>query len=290
MQDLRNFRQALFENPQRRRIGDHQRRNVFRHQFAQSFDVHLSVRFGLDVFDFVARNNGGGWICAVRGIGNQHFLARAALLLQVCANQKQSGELSLRACGRLQRNGVHPGNFEQAFFQQAQDFQAALREFLRLIGMLRRDSFEPRYEFIHARVVLHGAGAERIHAKIDGVIPGGKPREVAQHFDFAHFGEAFDAFLAMMCAKRFGWFRGRHIQWRQFERALSRRRFLEDQSFVLIYVPRHFSDCFVHIFLNRLFQRPLHRAGKSLNLRAGRCFRHAYERAFGQLRIRRTQR
>jgi len=33
---------------------------------------------------------------------------------------------------------------------------------------------EARYKFIHAWVVLHAAGAEWVHAVIDGVIPRGK--------------------------------------------------------------------------------------------------------------------
>ena len=52
---------------------------------------------------------------------------------------------------------------------------------------------EPRHKFVHARIVFHGAGAQRIHAQVDCVIPGGKPRKVTEHFDLADFGESFDA-------------------------------------------------------------------------------------------------
>ena len=69
------------------------------------------------------------------------------------------------------------------------NFEAALGKLLRLIGMLGGDAVEARDEFVDARVVFHGAGAQRIHAEIDGVIPGGEAREVAHHFDFADFGE-----------------------------------------------------------------------------------------------------
>ena len=78
------------------------------------------------------------------------------------------------------------------FCSIAQNLQAALRKFDRLVGMFGGDAVEARDEFIYARIVFHGAGAERIHAQINGVIPGGKAREVADHFDFADFGEAFD--------------------------------------------------------------------------------------------------
>ena len=58
--------------------------------------------------------------------------------------------------------------------------------------MLGGEAVEARDEFVDARVVFHGAGAERIHAEVNRVIPGGEAREVADHFDFADFGEAFD--------------------------------------------------------------------------------------------------
>src|SRR5438105_4723583 len=115
--------------------------------------------------------------------------------------------------------------------------------------MLRSDSFEPRHEFIYARVVLHGARTERIHAQINGVVPGRKPREMANHLDFADFRKTFDAFPPMMRTKRLCRVRFWHVGRRQFERALARGRFLEDQAFVLIHVPRGFFDFFVHFFL-----------------------------------------
>src|SRR5262247_1432192 len=104
--------------------------------------------------------------------------------------------------------------------------------------MFRSDSFEPRHKLVHAGVVLHGARAKRIHAEVDGVIPRGKTREVAEHLDFAHFRKAFNTFAAKVSAERLSWFRSGYVEWRQFKRALSGRRLLEDQAFVLIRMPR----------------------------------------------------
>ena len=70
--------------------------------------------------------------------------------------------------------------------------------------MLGGDAVEARHEFVDARVVLHRAGTQRIHAEVDRVVPGRKPREVAQDFDLAHFGKACDAVAAMIrCPERF---------------------------------------------------------------------------------------
>ena len=63
--------------------------------------------------------------------------------------------------------------------------------------MFGGNAIEPRDEFVDAWVVFHGAGAERIHAEVDGVVPGGESGEVADDFDLADFGEAFDAFAAI---------------------------------------------------------------------------------------------
>ena len=181
----------------------------------------------------------------MRGIRNQNFLARIALALQVGANHQQAGQFALRAGGGLQRGGVHAGDRQQAFLQIVKNSQAALRNFRGLLGMFGRESIEPRHEFVHARVVLHGAGAKRIHAQIDRVIPCGKPREVADHFDFADFGKSFDRVAREFAAQRFGRIDRRNVQRRKLHAALSRRGLLEDQPFVLADVLarlRDFSD------------------------------------------------
>jgi hypothetical protein len=53
--------------------------------------------------------------------------------------------------------------------------------------MLGGQAIEAGDKFVYARIIFHGAGAERVHAQIYGVIPGGKAREVTQDFDFAYF-------------------------------------------------------------------------------------------------------
>src|SRR5258708_5989495 len=100
--------------------------------------------------------------------------------------------------------------------------------------MLRGNAIEPGHEFIYTRVVLHRAGAERIHAQVDGVVPRRKTREVAKNFDLAHLGKTFDAGAAVIRAERSSEIGRGHIERRQFERALSPRRLLKDESFVLI--------------------------------------------------------
>ena len=133
--------------------------------------VDLACGVRLDVLHFVTGNYRGRRICAVSGIRNQHDLARVAMFLVISANQQQARQFALRAGRRLQRDDVHPGNFQQAFFQQLQHFQAALRKLLRLVRMLRRNARQARNIFVDARIVFHRTRAQRIHAQINRVVP-----------------------------------------------------------------------------------------------------------------------
>ena len=100
----------------------------------------------------------------------------------------------------------------ETLLQIAQDSQDTLGKFDGLIRVFGSETVEAGYEFIYARIVFHGAGAERIHSQIDGVIPGGKAREVADHLDFADLGEAFDFGAQVLLAQFAGCVDGGHIE------------------------------------------------------------------------------
>ena len=241
MKNFRNFADTLFENAESGGIREHQRGDVFGGVFAQVVGVELAAGVRFDVLHFVAGDHHRSRIRAVRRIGDENFFARIALRFEISANHQQAGEFALRASDGLESRRVHAGDFEQAFLQIVKDAQAALRKFDRLIGMLGAEAVEARYEFVYARIVFHGAGAERIHAQINRVIPGGEAREVANDFDFADFGEAFD-FAARESAEFFGGVNRGDIERRQFDAAFARRGFFEDQPFVLRDVAARFCD------------------------------------------------
>ncbi len=122
------------------------------------------------------------------------------------------------------------------------DFENALRQRLGPVGMRLGQPFDAGHKLVHARVVLHGARAQRIHAEIDGVVPCGEAREVANDFDLAQLGELAGRLADALCqeATRID---GRHIERRQFVCALARRRFLKEQRFVLRRVRADLSQC-----------------------------------------------
>ena len=165
--------------------------------------------------------------------GNQDFLARVAALFEQRANQQDAGEFAVRAGRGLQRDRVHAGDLGERGFQARHHFHAALRQRLGLIGMRPGQAFGARHHFVDPRVVLHGAGAQRIHAVIDGVVPGGKAREVADGLHLADFGEAFDFLAHVFGAERFGGVHRGDVELGKLVGLLARRTALEEERFVL---------------------------------------------------------
>ena len=169
------------------------------------------------------------------------LLAGIALRLVPGADEQNAGELAVRAGGGLQGDGVHAGDFDQAALQQVDDFENALRERVGAIGMGFGQALDAGDELVDARVVLHGAGAERIHAEIDGVVPGGEAREVADDFDFGELGELRRVFADCGAEESRG-VDGGNVERGQLVGALAGRGFLEEQGFVLRLVGADFAE------------------------------------------------
>ena len=125
--------------------------------------------------------------CAESGISS--FLRGIALRFEQRANQQDAREFAVRARRRLQRDGVHAGDFGEHLFERRHHFHDSLRQRFRLIGMRPGQALDARHLLVDARVVFHGAGAERIKAQIDGVVLRREAREMADGFHFADFRE-----------------------------------------------------------------------------------------------------
>ncbi len=92
VQDVGDLVDLLLEHAQRVGIGEHQRGDIFVHLRCQRRDVDHAARVRLQILDRVAHHRGGGRIRAVRGVGNQNFLARIALRLVIGAHHQQAGQ------------------------------------------------------------------------------------------------------------------------------------------------------------------------------------------------------
>src|SRR5579863_2343045 len=108
-----------------------------------------------------------------------------------------------------------------------------------------RYSLDSRNRLVYTRVVLHRARAQRVHAKIDRIIPRRQARKVADDFDLADLGQVAEIF-SFGRTKQLRRIYFRHVEWREFPGSLPCRRFLEDQSFVLVDVARSLTDEVLH--------------------------------------------
>ena len=243
VEDFGDLVDLAFEDADGRGIGEHQRGGLFIHLARERVEIDAALGVRLEVLDLVAADGGGCGIGAVGRVGDENFLARIALRLVPGADQKNASELAVRAGCGLQGDGVHAGDFDEAMLQQRDDFQHALGAVIGPVGVRLGQALDAGNVLIDARVVFHGAGAERIHAEIDGVVPCGEAREVADDFDLAQLGE-FRWFIAVCSAEECGGVDRGDIERGHFVGFFAGRGFLEDQRFVLRLVGADFAEGF----------------------------------------------
>ena len=70
---------SLLEDAEGVGVGEHQRGHVFVHLRCERGQIDHAAGVGLEVFDLVSGDGGGGGIGAVGGIRDQDLLARVAL-------------------------------------------------------------------------------------------------------------------------------------------------------------------------------------------------------------------
>ena len=119
VEDLLDLLDVLVEEPERRRVREHQRRGVLVDLAAQVVDVDVAARVGLDVRHLVARHRHRRGIRAVRRVGDHDLapLLALAALLEVRAHEHQARQLALRAGGRLERDRVEAGHLGEDLLQ-----------------------------------------------------------------------------------------------------------------------------------------------------------------------------
>ena len=174
------------------------------HELFERAEIDAAGLAGLDVLDGVAGDGGGGRVGAVGGIRNQDLLARVAALFEQRADQQDAGQFAVRAGGGLQRDCVHAGRSRRGPLPGvAITSMQPCGERFGLIGMRPGEAFGARHHFVDPRVVLHGAGTERVHAVIDGVVPGGEAREVADSSTSLTSGKPSISLAHVVRAERF---------------------------------------------------------------------------------------
>ena len=183
---------VLVEEPERRRVREHERRRVLVHLPAQVFDVDVAARVRLHVRQLVAGHRHRGGVRPVRRVGDDDLapLRRLAPVLEVRAHEHQARELALAAGGRLQRDRVEARDLGEDLLQTPLELERPLRALLLLVRVQLREARQPDEPLVDARVVLHRAGAERVEARVDAEVARRQLGEVADELELRHLRQA----------------------------------------------------------------------------------------------------
>ena len=182
---IAHLAQTLLEETERVRVRQHQTNDVVAERGLERCEVDVPVRVALDGRDLEPAHRGRCRVRAVRGVRHDHPVALRALtaLLVIGLEHQDRGELRLRARGGLQGDRVHSGELGEHPLELREERQRSLDRALRLLRMQVRE--ERRNPIVDLRVVLHGAGAEWVHARVDGVVELGEVREMTNHLRLA---------------------------------------------------------------------------------------------------------
>ena len=242
---------SLSKTPMVGGIGEHEGGGVLVDEALEFGEVDHSLGVRLEVLDLVAADGGCGGVGAVGRVGDENLLAGVALALVVSADEEDAGELTVGSGGGLEGDGVHAGDLDETVLQGLHNLQRALGEAFGLVGVSVGKTLEAGDGFVHARVVLHGAASERIHAEVDGVIPGGEPGEVADDLDLGELGHDAEA-RALRFAEEGAGVDGGDVEFGEAIGLLAGRRLLKDEVFVLVNVGRDLLRCSLELRFSQL--------------------------------------
>ena len=181
--DLGDLGHVALEDAQGVGIGQHDAGRVLVHDLADGLGGDDPVLVQLDRDGRVAANGRGRRVRAVRRAGHDHLLALLALVRVVGVNHQHPRQLALCARRGLEGRGLHSGELEQILLQLVHELEGALEAGLRHEGMNVREAGQRGHALVDLGVVLHGAGAQRVHPRIDPEVPRGEARIVTDDVD-----------------------------------------------------------------------------------------------------------
>ena len=173
-------------------VGQHDRGHVGPQRRLERDKVDAAALVGRDRLDDEAQRRRRRRVGAVRRFRRQHDLALGPLAarLEGGGDRHHAAHLAMRAGGRRHRHGRHAGQRLQPVRQAVDQLERALHGRDRLQGMQVADAGQARHLLVDARVVLHGARAQRIDAHVDGVVLLAEPRVVLHHLRLGEAGQA----------------------------------------------------------------------------------------------------
>ena len=225
VEDPRDLLDPLVEEAERRGVREHQAGRPLVHLGAQVLEVEVAARVGLDPRERVARHRHARRIRPVRGVRGDDRVALLPAVGEVRAHEHEPGQLTLRARGRLQRHGREPGDLGEDLLQVPHELERALRVLVLGVRVEVAEARKRGEPLVHARVVLHRAGAERVEARVDAERAVGQSGEVAHDLRLGELRKPRGA----RAAQRVGKLRNGQIGTRRAARAAPGARALEDE-------------------------------------------------------------
>src|SRR5437868_736214 len=192
------FFYVTFEFSESIRIREHQRGDISVHLAFERFKVGKTFGVGWNGFHGVAANDCRSRIRAMRRIRYQHLLARISAFAKRGADHHHTRHFAVSPGRGLKRHRVQSGYLRQTFFKPYDYLERALSQIDGRQGMKVREAVDSRYLLIDSRIVFHCAGAQRIHSRIDSVVPGREPGEMPNHVYFGELGES----LQVVCTQK----------------------------------------------------------------------------------------
>ena len=186
--DLANTLDAFLEDAVRRRIGDHDRRELARVRGGLRLEVgqvDVAVRIAADDHHVHSRHLRRRGIRAVRGRGNEaHVAVRLVAARVIRADHEQARVLPLRTRVGLQRHGIVAGDRAQHLLELA-NHAAIARRLLRGRERMQRAELGPGHRnHLGRRVELHRARTERNHRAVERQVAVGQAAQIPEHFRF----------------------------------------------------------------------------------------------------------
>ena len=188
---LHDLLDVLLEQAERVGVGDHDAGDGVVAGRAHRFEIDVAARIGGQLDRGEPGHGGGGRVGAVRGVGNEDArpLGVAARVV-IGAHHQQAGEFAVRAGRGLQRHAGKTADLGEPLLQLEHQRQVALHRVRVLQRMRLGEAGQPRDLLVDLRVVLHGAGAERIESGIDAEIALRQRKVVPHHVELRQFRQA----------------------------------------------------------------------------------------------------
>ncbi len=183
-----DFHDVALEEAAGVRVRQHDRRDIGSELRLEGLEIDAALPGRGDGIHLVAEQRGGCRVRAMRRFRHQHAgtLVVLAARDQCRADRHHAAELAMRARLGRQRDARHAGQFLQPVRKFVHQFERALHGLLRLQRMHVADARQACHLLVEARIVLHGAGSERIKARIDRIILRRQAHEMAYDFRFRH--------------------------------------------------------------------------------------------------------